>query len=105
VAPPAGAPKLRMLDVERMLTTPPAPVPWIVEPLLAKGCVTMLAGRSSDDANASAALERCRQCHRRRGGLRQRANRVATCSWRREVASDLLLLDAGSRWASGRGMS
>ena len=38
-------PKLRVLDVERMLTTEPEPVPWIVEPLLATGCVTMLAGR------------------------------------------------------------
>ncbi len=36
---------LRELDVERMLSTPPPPVPWIVEPILARGCVTMLAGR------------------------------------------------------------
>jgi len=28
-----------------MLATEPEPVPWIVEPLLAQGCVTMLAGR------------------------------------------------------------
>ena len=37
--------RLRVLDVERMLATPPPPVPWIVEPILARGCVTMLAGR------------------------------------------------------------
>ena len=35
----------RELDVERMLSTAPAPVPWIIEPVLARGCVTMLAGR------------------------------------------------------------
>ena len=28
-----------------MLATPPPPVPWVVEPILARGCVTMLAGR------------------------------------------------------------
>jgi SpoVK/Ycf46/Vps4 family AAA+-type ATPase len=37
--------KLRVLDVEHMLATEPPPVPWIVEPLLVAGCVTMLAGR------------------------------------------------------------
>jgi hypothetical protein len=36
---------LRVLDIERMLTTPPPPVPWLAQPLLARGCVTMLAGR------------------------------------------------------------
>jgi hypothetical protein len=39
------APKLRVLDVDRMLTTTPEPVPWVVEPILARGCVTMIAGR------------------------------------------------------------
>jgi RecA-family ATPase len=34
-----------VLDVERMLVTEPPPVPWVVEPLLAEACVTMLAGR------------------------------------------------------------
>jgi putative DNA primase/helicase len=38
-------PKLRVLDVARMLATDSPPVPWAVEPLLAEGCVTMLAGR------------------------------------------------------------
>jgi hypothetical protein len=37
--------RLRVLDVDRMLTTPPPPVPWVVEPILVRGCVTMLAGR------------------------------------------------------------
>lgn len=41
----AARPKLRKLDVERMLTTEPEPVPWIAEPLLVRGAVTMLAGR------------------------------------------------------------
>jgi hypothetical protein len=36
---------LHVLDVEKMLTTPPPPVPWVVEPILVQGCVTMLAGR------------------------------------------------------------
>lgn len=50
--PPGGTPgtppaveKLRLLDIDRMLATTPPPVPWLVEPLLAQGCVTMLAGR------------------------------------------------------------
>jgi AAA domain len=38
-------PKLRTLDVERMLVTDPPAVPWIAEPLLVRGAVTMLAGR------------------------------------------------------------
>jgi hypothetical protein len=36
---------LRELDVERLLATAPAPVPWVLEPMLVEGCVTMLAGR------------------------------------------------------------
>ncbi|MBV9192959.1 MAG: AAA family ATPase, partial [Solirubrobacterales bacterium] len=36
---------LRVLDVEEMLSTPPPPVPWVVPPILARGCATMLAGR------------------------------------------------------------
>jgi hypothetical protein len=44
-APLATNAKLRVLDVEYMLATEPPPVPWIVEPLLVAGCVTMLAGR------------------------------------------------------------
>lgn len=36
---------LRVLDVQRMLDCEPEPVPWIAEPLLARGAVTMLAGR------------------------------------------------------------
>jgi predicted ATP-dependent serine protease len=43
---PVGHPrKLRVLDVEKMLVTEPPPIPWVVEPLLADGCLTMLAGR------------------------------------------------------------
>jgi hypothetical protein len=45
-APPeAHLERLRVLDVDSMLTTNPPPVPWIVEPILARGCVAMLAGR------------------------------------------------------------
>jgi hypothetical protein len=36
---------LRELDVDRLLMTPPDPVPFVLEPLLVAGCVTMLAGR------------------------------------------------------------
>jgi 5S rRNA maturation endonuclease (ribonuclease M5) len=43
--PSAGREVLRVLPVDWMLTTIPPPVPWVVEPLLARGCVTMLAGR------------------------------------------------------------
>ena len=42
-AAPAGV--LRVLDMDRLLSTEPEPVPWIAEPLLARGAVTMLAGR------------------------------------------------------------
>jgi predicted ATP-dependent serine protease len=34
-----------VLDIEHMLATEPPPIPWVVEPLLVSGCVTMLAGR------------------------------------------------------------
>jgi predicted ATP-dependent serine protease len=44
-APAASSPKLRVLDIDRMLSTDPPPVPWVVEPVLVAGCVTMLAGR------------------------------------------------------------
>jgi hypothetical protein len=37
--------QLRVLDVEHMLSTEPPPVPWVIEPLLVAGCVTMVAGR------------------------------------------------------------
>ncbi|MGZ4266908.1 MAG: AAA family ATPase [Solirubrobacteraceae bacterium] len=37
--------RLRVLDIETMLTTPPPPVPYVVEPILVRRCVTMLAGR------------------------------------------------------------
>lgn len=35
---------IRWLDVERLMSEPPPPVPWIAEPLLARGHVTILAG-------------------------------------------------------------
>jgi hypothetical protein len=44
-SPEAQLERLRVLDVDSMLTTPPPPVPWVVEPILARGCVAMLAGR------------------------------------------------------------
>jgi AAA domain-containing protein len=40
-----GRPVLRVLDMEHLLSTEPEPVPWIAEPLIARGAVTMLAGR------------------------------------------------------------
>jgi 5S rRNA maturation endonuclease (ribonuclease M5) len=40
-----GREVLRVLDVDRMLTTTPPPVPHVVDPMLVRGCVTMLAGR------------------------------------------------------------
>lgn len=43
-----GRPKLRTLDMGRMLTTPPPPIDWIAEPILARGHVTMLAGREGE---------------------------------------------------------
>ena len=38
-------PVLRVLDMHRLLSTDPEPVPWIAKPVLARGAVTMLAGR------------------------------------------------------------
>lgn len=42
--PAVARAKLRVLDVARMLSTPPPPVPYVVEPLAVKGTLTMLAG-------------------------------------------------------------
>jgi RecA-family ATPase len=42
---PSSSSNLRVLDIEYMLSTEPPPVPWVVEPILVAGCVTMLAGR------------------------------------------------------------
>jgi hypothetical protein len=52
----ATTPKLRVLDVEHMLATEPPPVPWVVEPLLVAGCVTMLAGREGPDGCCTSTL-------------------------------------------------
>lgn len=41
----AKLPPLRRIDVRELLTTTPPPVPWIVEPLIARGHLTMLSGR------------------------------------------------------------
>lgn len=38
-------PKLRVLDMQHMLSTPPPPVMWLAEPLVIAGSVTLLAGR------------------------------------------------------------
>ncbi len=46
--PPLSAearPKLRVLDVDRMLSTQPEPVPWQTERFTVPGAVTMIAGR------------------------------------------------------------
>jgi archaellum biogenesis ATPase FlaH len=37
--------RLNKLDIEEMLRQEPPPVPWLVEPLLVRGCLTLLAGR------------------------------------------------------------
>jgi AAA domain len=37
--------RIALLDVGKMATTPPPLVPWLVEPLVARGCLTLLAGR------------------------------------------------------------
>ena len=46
VAP--GTPKLRRCDVAGMLTTVPEPVDWLVEGVVARGTLTMLAGREKE---------------------------------------------------------
>jgi KaiC/GvpD/RAD55 family RecA-like ATPase len=43
--PSGRGPRLRVLDIGRMVASEPPPVPWIVEPLLARGAVTLLVGR------------------------------------------------------------
>lgn len=45
-----AAPKSRMrrLDVARMLRTTPPPIPWVIEPLCARGNVTLLSGREGE---------------------------------------------------------
>ena len=37
-------PRLTRLDTAHMLRTPPPPVPWVIEPILAKGHLTCVAG-------------------------------------------------------------
>jgi hypothetical protein len=44
----ARPPGLVRLDVARMLTEEPAPVPWIVEDLVVRGGLTLLAGRAGE---------------------------------------------------------
>lgn len=39
---------LKRMPVEEMVAEPPAPVPWIVKPLLARGCLTLFAGRHGE---------------------------------------------------------
>ena len=41
----SSSPTLHVLDVAAMLASSPPPVPWTVDPILARGCTTMLAGR------------------------------------------------------------
>src|SRR6476659_364903 len=41
-------PRLRKLDVADMLATTPPEVDWLVEPLLVRGYVTLLAGREGE---------------------------------------------------------
>lgn len=41
---PRGS-RLRPFDVSRMLVSDPPPVPWVVDGLVARGCLTLLAGR------------------------------------------------------------
>jgi hypothetical protein len=38
------ADRIRWLDVAALKSEPPLPVPWVIEPLVARGAVTMLAG-------------------------------------------------------------
>lgn len=41
-------PYLRSLNARELLSVPPPPVPWIVEPLCARGAVTLLTGREGE---------------------------------------------------------
>ena len=41
-------PTLRRMEVKRMLTTEPPPIPWVAEPLLVKGCLTLLTGKPGE---------------------------------------------------------
>lgn len=41
----ARAPRLTRLDTLKMASTSPPPVPWLVEPLVVRGALTLLAGR------------------------------------------------------------
>lgn len=40
----SDTPAIRWLDLDALMREPPLPVPWLIEPLLARGHVTMLAG-------------------------------------------------------------
>lgn len=54
-SPAVTAGTLRELDVARMLREDPPPIPWVAEPLLARGCVTMIAGREGQGKSYFAA--------------------------------------------------
>src|SRR4051812_39485101 len=44
-SPNGAARKLRALDIRQMVNEPPPPIPWIVEPLVMAGGLTLLNGR------------------------------------------------------------
>jgi putative DNA primase/helicase len=48
VAPPATPATLRPCDVAAMLTTEPEPVDWLIEGVVARGTLTLLAGREKE---------------------------------------------------------
>jgi KaiC/GvpD/RAD55 family RecA-like ATPase len=48
LAPPATPATLRRCDVAGMLTTEPAPVDWLIEGVVARGTLTLLAGREKE---------------------------------------------------------
>lgn len=39
---------LRPLDARRLLSVPPPPVPWVIEPLASRGALTLLTGREGE---------------------------------------------------------
>ena len=46
--PSHGAAKLRRLDVSEMMQTLPPEVPWIAEPMIVRGALTLLSGREGE---------------------------------------------------------
>lgn len=110
--------KLRRLDVAQMLSTQPPPVPWLVDDLLVRGALTLLAGREGEGKSLTAlraavgivnganlAGLRCRQGRvliiDAENGAGEIHRRIHTSGLQQQSHSQLVICDAQG-WHLGR---